>query len=529
MRKRKAFSLFAVLLLVVSLFSGCKKQTSTGGKMHYDLTAEPVNLDPQTADDLPSKTVINQIFEMLFTLDENGGVENAAAEDCELSSDGLVYTITVREGLIWSDGKTPLTAEDYAFGLKRILMEETQSPFAKQFYGIQNGKAYHSKKADESALGITVSGNVLTIALSEADENFLHLLASTAAAPCNPEFFESTKGKYGLEANALIANGPFYLESWVHEEYCKLTKNKSYRDVESVKIAGVTMWSNNAEGRDETFWNGKTHACYVDGKSYAAHKDGGYPADAISNTVYGIAFHQSCKPLQNEKIRKAMAALFDRDSYAKRLPEYLAVTDRAFASDCAINAKRYLQTAADVSFHADTEQAMQWYAEGLQELGIGSVSGLKIIVPEEENLPVGDFFLQLSQSYQKYLSLYIGIERLDAEAFAQAIENGDYDMAILPLTAQDLSPQSVLSSFASGNFACTDQEFLSLYQGMHGKSTEQLMKETEEAERILLEGGWFIPMYEQSGYFVCGKRTAGIAYNPYTGLVSFRDAEYLSE
>ncbi len=496
--------------------------------MHYDLTAEPVNLDPQTADDLPSKTVINQIFEMLFTLNENGEVENASAESYALSSDGLTYTITVREGLVWSN-QAPLTAEDFAFGLKRILMGETQSPFAKQFYGIQNGKAYHDGQADESALGIAASGNVLTIRLSEADDNFLHLLASTAAAPCNRDFFESTKGKYGLEASALIANGPFYLEKWEHDEYCKLTKNESYRDVESVKIAGVTMWSDNAEGKDEAFWNGSTHACYVDGKSYVAHKDGGYPADAISNTVYGIVFHKNCAALQNENIRKAIAALFDRDSYANRLPEYLTVTDRAFASDCAVNAKLYLQSAADVSFHADVEQAVQWYEEGLQELGVNSLSGLKIIVPEEEDLPVGDFFLQLSQSYQKYLSLYIGIERLDAEAFAQAVESGAYDMAILPLTANDLSPQSVLASFASGDFACSDQTFLSLYQGMHGKSTAQMIEETEEAERILLDGGWFIPMYEQSSYFVCGKNTTGIAYNPYTGLVSFRYAAFLSE
>ena len=525
MKAKKAAALLLACVLLLTLFSGCSKRTSTSGKMHYDLSAEPVNLDPQTASDLSSMTVINQIFEPLFTLDENGEILPAAAERYTVSADGTQYQILLRSGMRWQNGDF-VDADDYAFGLQRVLLSETQSPYAAQFYGITNAKAFHDGKVRFSEVGVEPNGLYLTITLTEPDEYFLNLLSSTAAMPCQKKFFESTKGKYGLEANATLANGPFYLQTWAHDQYLKLTRNANYRDSENVRIAGVTMWTNNTENREETFWKGNTHACYVNGRSYAARDTSGYTADAISNTVYGVVFSKNSESLQNTNIRKALALLFDRSGYADALPVYLTVTDRAFASDCAVNAKPYVSAAKEMAF--DAEKAVELYQQGLKELGVNGLSGLKIVVLEDENLPNGDYFLKLSQNYQKYLDLYIGITRLPAEEYEQAIASGEYDLAIVPVVAEDLSPLSMLEDFASGSFACADAEFTGLYQKLKTGSGDTL-EILQQAERILLENGWFIPMYERSSYFVCGRNTTGITYNSYTGLVSFRYAEYLDE
>jgi len=45
------------------------------------------------------------------------------AKDVEVSADGLVYTVTIRDDLKWSDG-TKVTAEDYVYTLKNILLAE---------------------------------------------------------------------------------------------------------------------------------------------------------------------------------------------------------------------------------------------------------------------------------------------------------------------------------------------------------------------------------------------------------------------
>ena len=262
----------AVLLAFLMLlsFTGCTKKTNTAGKMHYDLTSEPINLDPQTASDLSSLTVINQMFEGLVAVDENGGIICAAASSYDVSADGLTYEFMLRSSLTWNDGSL-LDAEDFAFGLQRVLLSDTRSPHAGKFFGIRNAEEYHAGKVDFSEVGIHHNGLRLVITLKQPDETFLNRLADSAAFPCDTAFFDSTKGKYGLEADSILSNGPFYLETWAHEQYLKLTKNDRYREASDVKISGVTMWTNNIEGREATFWKGNTQAWYVTGESYAAN------------------------------------------------------------------------------------------------------------------------------------------------------------------------------------------------------------------------------------------------------------------
>lgn len=58
------------------------------------------------------------VFDTLFALDENLEVQPQMAEGHEVSEDGLVYTITLREGLTFHDG-SPVTAEDAVASLER--------------------------------------------------------------------------------------------------------------------------------------------------------------------------------------------------------------------------------------------------------------------------------------------------------------------------------------------------------------------------------------------------------------------------
>lgn len=58
---------------------------------------------------------IGNVYEFLFVYDPLSGVMKPwLAESGEWSEDGLTYSVTLREGLTWSDGE-PLTAEDVAF------------------------------------------------------------------------------------------------------------------------------------------------------------------------------------------------------------------------------------------------------------------------------------------------------------------------------------------------------------------------------------------------------------------------------
>lgn len=68
--------------------------------------------------------------EPLFRLLDDGTVEANVAKGYEISDDGLVYTIHLREGMKWSDG-TPFTAADCVYYYNYVLVAEVDNETGK--------------------------------------------------------------------------------------------------------------------------------------------------------------------------------------------------------------------------------------------------------------------------------------------------------------------------------------------------------------------------------------------------------------
>ena len=100
----KSARLAALLLAAVFLpltCSGCSLpfQKQDGGGSGYLFTASlpsnPKSLDPQSATDASSKTIIENLYEGLMELDETGTPQPAAAESYTISPDGCTYTFVL--------------------------------------------------------------------------------------------------------------------------------------------------------------------------------------------------------------------------------------------------------------------------------------------------------------------------------------------------------------------------------------------------------------------------------------------------
>ncbi len=68
--------------------------------------------------------------EPLFRLLDDGTVEGNVAKSYDLSDDGLVYTIHLREGMKWSDG-TPFTATDCVYYYNYVLVTDVDNETGK--------------------------------------------------------------------------------------------------------------------------------------------------------------------------------------------------------------------------------------------------------------------------------------------------------------------------------------------------------------------------------------------------------------
>ncbi|HXJ82589.1 MAG TPA: ABC transporter substrate-binding protein [Candidatus Methylomirabilis sp.] len=64
------------------------------------------------------------IYDTLFAMDAKGDIRPQMVDKFELSPDKLTYTMTLRDGLVWHDGK-PVTAEDCVASIKRWAAKDS--------------------------------------------------------------------------------------------------------------------------------------------------------------------------------------------------------------------------------------------------------------------------------------------------------------------------------------------------------------------------------------------------------------------
>ena len=104
-----------------------------------DLSGEPASLDPHVQWNPSSYYVYRNIFDNLFTRDNEGKIVGQVAETWEQTTD-TTLKLTIREGIFFHDGK-PLKPSDVVFSIKRIIDPEFGSPQLGQFNKIVDAVA----------------------------------------------------------------------------------------------------------------------------------------------------------------------------------------------------------------------------------------------------------------------------------------------------------------------------------------------------------------------------------------------------
>lgn len=89
------------------------------------LTGEPVNFDfTTTSGSAIPQVLMNNVYEGLVALDQEGNVVPKLATEWTVSEDGLTYDFTLQEGVTFSNG-AEFTADDVKFSLERIATDWT--------------------------------------------------------------------------------------------------------------------------------------------------------------------------------------------------------------------------------------------------------------------------------------------------------------------------------------------------------------------------------------------------------------------
>ena len=453
---RRVLALVTALLLVFSL-AACGDD-GTGKGFRLPIANEPKQLDPQSATEASSVTVIAALFEGLTRLDADGNVVDGAATHT-VSADGLTYTFTLKESY-WSslsirgeqtdwDEPTRVIADDFVFGWQRAVSPDNQSGTATAFYGIKNAEAIHKGEKPLTELGVkAVSDTVLTVTLAQADPSFAAKLATAPFMPCNRAFFNYTAGRYGLETKYLITNGAFSLTAWNHGQSLLLSKHEHYHAADAITPSAVRFVV--GEGSASALMSGELDVAFL--PAGTAAKDG-VTVHTLEDSVRGVYFNTTVPALANACVRRALRDAIEWTT----VYEHLATAGEPKATgfvppDARVGNEIYRRGDNAATWSTRVDAAQTALGEGLAaaypEDDTPSMPHLTFIAANDA--VSADTARYIVQSWQKNLKFSCTLELLDESALAARVKNGNYQIALHTAVGGGLTAADNLTAFVSG-------------------------------------------------------------------------------
>jgi len=194
-----------------------------GGRIVIALRSEPKTLNPLIAADTTSREVISAMQADLVHINRATQLtELALAKSWKLSADGLQYTLTLRQGLKFSDGQ-PMDIEDVLFTL-RVYLDETVHATQRDLL-IVGGKPIAVRKVDEQTVAFTLAK---PYGVGERLFDGLAILPRHLLETAYKEGKLAQAGGLGTPANQWAGLGAFRLKEYVAGQRLVLERNPYY-------------------------------------------------------------------------------------------------------------------------------------------------------------------------------------------------------------------------------------------------------------------------------------------------------------
>lgn len=155
-REKVVVGLLFALLLSDLVFLGTnfyigktKVVPAYGGTYSEGELGQPRYINPLLAQSQSDKDLSKLVYAGLYKYDPNGNfVPDLAESDLKISTDQKQYTVKLKSGLKWQDGK-PINADDVVFTIQLLQNPDYKSPLRKLWQNIQ------TKKIDDLTITFT--------------------------------------------------------------------------------------------------------------------------------------------------------------------------------------------------------------------------------------------------------------------------------------------------------------------------------------------------------------------------------------
>ncbi|MEV4348621.1 ABC transporter substrate-binding protein [Actinoplanes sp. NPDC049596] len=288
-----------------SAATGSADSARYGGTMTVAYQSDPKTFDPAVCYDATCWNNMRMLYDRLYdyTGDTMNIAPQAASAEPEISADGLTYTIKLRSGMTFSDGK-PVTAKDVVYSFGRIFDPATKSPVLGFWTGVA-----------DKAKGITaVDDTTVQIKLTAPNSAFKYVLAMP----------HSSIIEDGTAGDKPVGSGPFTLDHFTPGQEIVVNRNTKYWDsprpyvdkvVEKLGVDPHVQLLSLEKGTIDLMGDPIPAADYLSVSNDAALKP--QIKTIVKPSTYFVTMNTKMKPFDNPKVREAVSYAFDRQFLLK--------------------------------------------------------------------------------------------------------------------------------------------------------------------------------------------------------------------
>lgn len=540
---KKVLSMLLVLAMMLSL-AACSGSgdTSSSGGTSTDSTGETVKdtfiaalggqpdyLDPAVAGDSITSTPVSLMYMPLYILDEAGSPVPVAVETCDVSDDGLVYTLKLVDGNKWSDGQ-PVKASEYEYGTKRSLGMgaglSTYSYFVKDY--LLNGSELEGKDvADMDSLGVKADdeANTLTFTLEAPCPYFLGLLTNNVFCAVRADYAKEHESTWADDVNVPV-NGAYRPTKIASNEEIVLEKVDTYIYADDVATPNIILKvMEDMDAQMMAYQNGEIDMALTVDPGVASQLYGDQPdlvrTDSVINYYVQInsASFSSAPALQDVNVRRALQLALNRDEIVSALdageayyplygyvPKGIPGVDGDFRTE-ADEAGAYVYT--------DVEEAKELLAKA----GYGTDNPLKLVYKYNSST-MHDTVAQVMQQQWAEIGVEVTFETVEVQTFFDDRDvNANYEIARGAMSADYMDPTTYLNMFiptGQQKVVVDDAKYNEMMAD--AQSTEdpaERLEKLHDVEQYLVEEmAYTIPVFGYASIYLMNPNTTGIGFDP---------------
>ena len=451
----------------------------------------------------------------LTTFDANYELHGMGAESWTQSEDGLTWTFTLREGLVFSDGE-PLTAEDYVFAMQRAATSGYDFAWYWDFAGgIQNWGPVTAGEADVSTLGVrAVDDRTIEVTTATPKPYLPSVVSLWYAVP--KHLVDQHGDDYATNVETIVSSGPLMLTAWEKaNNVMTYERNPTYTGPWPATVDRVVV--DPTLGAPEVglpaFMAGETDFAFLNA-GQIPFVEQRFPEQLRTNAIFAtsyIAFDLEKAPFDNALVRQALYYAVDREELTQTVLRNLAIPagsilppsypgfSETVAAQAVFDPEKARQLLADAGYPG---------GEGFPEVEIwyrdqGGYNGA-ITAP---------MLQYLQAEFKEHLNITMNIRVMPIQDWMQALLNRENSLFLAPYEYDYIDPSNFYGIFYNGgrhHYFVPEYDELVAAADSNPDQAERY-RLYAEAEQVMIDQGLIVPLVHPIQMFVVSDRLTGDA------------------